>query len=194
MYECPRDKLESVFENIHSVKLLEKIYGLIDNLIDDKTQYNQETCDLEYEKLREPHIEKEDDLESLTKVPYFDPNTAKLLTKFELKPDIEHVDAKNYIKQYFLYPIDTFHKTPHKSCKDINRFNPLKILDNFDKTIRGNKDNITYIIIHIFKDIFEGKSENENDIKKYTRLILQNIQCRSDILGVIAERIIKLNA
>ena len=189
MYQCPRDKLESIFENINNVKLLEKIYKLIDKLIQDKDYYDQKTCDIEYEKLRNPPQTKESE-----DAPYFDANTAKLLTKFKLNPDIEHVDAKNYIKQFVSYPIDTFHKSPHDSCQDINRFDPLKILDSFDKTIRGNKDNITYIVIHIFKDIFEGKSENETDIQKYTRLILQNIQCRSDILGVIADRIVKLES
>ena len=189
MYQCPRDKLESIFENINDIKLLEKIYKLIDKLIEDKNYYDQKTCDIEYEKLRKAPPTKDVPGE----VPYFDAKTAKLLTKFKLNPDIEHVDAKNYIKQFVSYPNDTFHKSPHESCEDINRFDPLKILDSFDKTIRGNKDNITYIVIHIFKDIFEGKSENESHIQKYTRLILQNIQCRSDILGVIAERIVKLD-
>jgi hypothetical protein len=182
MYECPRDKLESIFENIHNVKLLEKIYTLIDKLIEDKDYYDQETCDLNYDKIIDP---KDTD----------DPKTAKLLTKFKLNPDIEHVDTKNYIKQFLSFPADTFYKPPCESCKDINRFDPLKILDSFDKTVRGNKDNITYIVIHIFKDIFDAEAgKTETAIQKYTRSILQNIQCRSDILGVIAERIETLNA
>jgi len=189
MYECPRTKLESIFENINSVELLKNIYNIIVDLIEDKDYYDQKTCDLKYEELREPG----GGAESL-KVPFFDSKTAKLITKFDLKPDIEHVDAKNHILQFIKFPIDTFHTPPCKSCNDINRFDPLKILDSFNKIIKGNKDNITYIIIHIFKDIVKGNSDNETSIQKYTRSILQNIQCRSDILGVIAERIEKLSS
>ena len=168
LYECPRDVLESIFEMIHDVKLLDKIQDIVKQFINnDDKEKSQEECDIDYDKLSKTV-------------------NAKLLTKFELKPDVEYVHIQNHLFNFFRpFYIDPEEENKKEACNKVNRLDPLRILDSFDKTIRGDKDNIAHIVINIFK----GISSSDGDIYDNTKEILKNIQCRSGLLDIIEARI-----
>lgn len=168
LYECPKDILESIFAMIRDIHLLEKIQNIVNQFIEGENQEleAQEKCDTKYDALKSP-----------------------MLPKFELKPDVEYVHIQNHFFNYFRpFYIDPEEENKKESCNKINRLDPLRLLDSFDKTIRGDKD----IIAHIVINIFQGISSSNGDIYDNTKEILKNIQCRSDLMNIIERRIDEL--
>lgn len=196
LYECPRDVLESTFELIRDVKLLKKIKHIINEFLKDEPKEekeyhpDQKKCDVDYDELTKSEPKMKTPGEGLTRTSLSKlatPVNTKLLTKFELKPNIQYVHAKNHLFNFFMP--SRIEPTEKEACEKINRLDPLTIMDSVGKTIKGNKDHIAHIVINVFK----GISNSDGDIYDNTKEILKNIQCRSNIIGVIDERIETLN-
>jgi len=165
LYKCPKDKLESIFEMIRDVELLKKIKNIAEQFLEGVNETHDESqgkCDTDYDALSKGN---------------------PLLTKFELKPDIEYVHTKNHLFNYFR----PLHVEPEEkpACKKINRLKPANILASFTKTISGDKDNIAHIVINVF----QGISSSDGDIYDNTKEILKNIQCRTGLIDIIKNRI-----
>ena len=168
LYECPKDVLESIFAMIRDIHLLEKIQNIVNQFLEGEKQEleDQEKCDTKYDALKKP-----------------------IFPKFVLKPDVEYVHIQNHFFNYFRpFYIDPEEENKKESCNKINRLDPLRLLDSFDKTIRGDKDNIAHIVINIF----QGISSSNGDIYDNTKEILKNIQCRTDLINIIKRRIEQL--
>ena len=176
LYECPKDVLESIFEMIRDVNLLKKIKNIVEQFLKGENNDHDKTqkrCDKEYDDLTKGEINP----------------SSKLLTKFELKPNVQYVHIQNHLFNYFrpLY-IDPEEENKKEVCNDVNRLDPSKIIDSFDKTIRGDTDNIAHIVINIFK----GISSSDGEIYDNTKEILKNIQCRTGLIDIIDTQITKL--
>jgi hypothetical protein len=166
-YECPMNKLKSLIDKINDVELLEKMLESLDKLLDldNYEQINGED-EKENRKKRIQSCDSKYDNYDLSIIP------DSTIMEFEIDPE----------KQ-----------TPTcKSCSG-NAWTEVIVRYGcfFSKSLNGNKNNMTYILMNIVQDM-ATLNESTDGVIQNIKYILKNIECRSNLRKVITTRIEEL--
>ena len=164
-YECPMNKLESMIHNINNVELLDKMSESLDTLLGDD---NYEVMQGDEKEQRIKRIKSCD---------------SKYSYDLTVKPE----------STYMNFNIDPEKEPPIcKSCSNTWAEVVVRYGCFLSKSLHGNKNNMTYILMNIVQDMATINGSNDHIIESI-RDILKNIECRSNLRQVILNRIEELN-
>ena len=164
-YACPMNKLESLIQNINNKELLEKMLDALDRLLDED---NYEVMQGDEKENRIKRIKSCD---------------AKYNYDLSIIPDSTYMD----------FNIDPEKEQPKcKSCSNAWAEVVVRYGCFLSKSLTGNKNNMTYILINIVQDMATINGSNDPIIENIQD-ILKNIECRSNLRKVISNRIEELN-
>lgn len=197
-YECPPKKLKTLIDNINDVELLEKMEKLCAVLIDGyKNDSNDttltarlariNTCDTEY-------IAGVTNIGTDPKNPNVKLDTTVPVT-IPVKSDFTYFDFN--IKDKDLIPEDGDKRSPAcKSCKspvDVWTRVFFKYGCLLESSVSGNKNNINRLLSTVMEEITSKEMKFKNDpIIQHISNILKNIECRSGLRKIMADRVEKL--
>jgi hypothetical protein len=182
-YQCPRDKLKSIINRVKDKEMLIKIKDILVTLMKNTSQYkkskdadeslkNRKMCDDLYnQRFIEPTYEAEE-------------------YGLKILPDVKHIRFTTSL-------IEMLNDSKCDGCS------PWDVLmDKYTELVyysmMGDKKSI-YILVNFLHDIivikkYEKTEDNGlvDDVFDDIRYLLENIQCRSDVIGILDELIAKL--
>jgi hypothetical protein len=165
-YLCPIKKIELLIEKINDVRLLEKTLEVCKILLNNY-KYNNTIG-------RDERLKKCD-------------NQYETLTKREIRvqADTKHLGM-------LIFPKDDY------DCSDCSEASLWaealgKYYSVFSGAIKGDTNNIHYIMMNIIHDMAKLDTSHNDTILIEMTDILKNIECRSNLTQVIENRITKLN-
>jgi len=167
-YECPKNKLKSLIDSVNNPELLEKML---------------ETCELLLGENNYEILQGDETQQRINRIGSCDSKYNYDLTTI---PDTIHLD----------FNLDPDKEpSPCESCAS-NKWAEVVVRYGcfFTKALNGSKNNMTYILLNIIQDMASiSKFDEEYDpiIVNITH-ILKNIECRSNLRGVIENRIQEL--
>lgn len=178
-YECPKSKLKSILKLVNDKVILIKIKDILTALM-SPSQYtkskdtaeslqNRKKCDALYNKQFA--------------------NPAYKTEEFGLKilPELKHVRFTT-----------SMNELATGKCDGCSPWDVLgdKYFELVYYSMMGDKKSI-YVLVHFIHDVlilkkYEMPQDDSQDIFEDIRVILDNIQCRSDVIGILDELIAKL--
>jgi hypothetical protein len=185
-YQCPKDKLKSILKKVKDKELLIKIKGILETLMDGipPTQYTKSKNEDDSLKARK----KCDDLYNTR---FTEPTYKKKEYELKIIPDVTHITFSTDLFDLF---------TDTESCPICSPWDTLteKYFELVNYSMMGDKKSI-YILVNFLHDIIVAKKyeipeqTDADEIFEDIRHILHNIQCRSDVIGILDELIAKMN-
>jgi hypothetical protein len=163
-YLCPKRKMTSLIYSINDVTLLEKTLKVCKTLL-NKYEYDQ------YAK-RDDRLKKCDSEYNKLKI-----------GELKVQADTKHLGL-------LIFPKDL-------NCTDCNTGSLWaevvgKYYSLFKGSIKGNRNNIYYIIMNIVQDMAKLDTNQNDEIINEIKNIVTNIECRSNLTQVIKYRIKEL--
>lgn len=162
-YECPMSKLESLISSVYNIELLEKMLSSCNILLGENNYKDMEGDEKEQRKNR---IEECD---------------SKFNYNLNIIPDSTNIDFNVDIDKM---PSSCQSCSSNKWAEIVVRYGCL-----FSKAINGSRNNMTYILINIVEEMATLNNDDPDPIIGNIKEILQNIECRSNLRGVIEKRI-----